>query len=254
MITKRVIPCLDVQNGRVVKNVKFFENHRDAGNPLEQALRYEAQLADELVFYDITATHEGRKLMLDVAGQVAESVMMPLTVGGGISSVEDFRQLLLCGADKISVNSNAVKDPDLIRRASDHFGAQCVVLSIDAKRNPSGKSWNVYISGGRIDTGIDLLEWAVKGQALGAGEIVLNVMDADGTQAGFDLEATKAVAQATDLSLVASGGAGKLEDFYDVLTVGEADAALAASVFHFGTFTVGQVKEYLRSRGVLVRS
>lgn len=254
MITKRVIPCLDVQNGRVVKNVKFFENHRDAGNPLEQALRYEAQQADELVFYDITATHEGRKLMLEVAAQVAESVMMPLTIGGGVSSVEDFRQLLLCGADKISVNSSAVRDPELIRRASDHFGAQCVVLSIDAKCVPNGKSWNVHVGGGRIDTGMDLLEWAEKGQALGAGEIVLNVMDADGTQAGFDLEATKAVARATDLSLVASGGAGKLEDFYDVLTVGEADAALAASVFHFGTLTVGQVKEYLRSRGVLVRA
>jgi imidazole glycerol-phosphate synthase subunit HisF len=253
MITKRIIPCLDVQDGRVVKNVKFFENHRDAGSPLELARAYEAQSADELVFYDITATHQGRKLMLEVASQVAESVMMPLTIGGGVSTVEDFRSLLLTGADKISVNSSAVRDPELIRRASDHFGAQCVVLSIDAKKRSSGIGWTVHVGGGRIDTGLDLLEWVERGQALGAGEIVLNVMDADGTQSGFDLEATKAVAEAVDVSVVASGGAGKLEDFYDVLTIGKADAALAASVFHFGTLTVPQVKAYLRSRGLNVR-
>lgn len=252
MITKRIIPCLDVQNGRVVKNVKFFENHRDAGSPLLLAQDYEAQEADELVFYDITASHEGRKLMLQVASEVAEQLMMPLTIGGGVSTVEDFRRLLLAGADKVSINSSAVKDPDLIRRASDHFGAQCVVLSVDAKKRSAGQ-WNVYIGGGRIDTGIDLLEWVERGQRLGAGEIVLNVMDADGTQAGFDLKATRAVAEAVDVPVVASGGAGKLEDFYDVLTEGKADAALAASVFHFGQLTVPQVKDYLFSRGVAVR-
>ncbi|MBB6098517.1 cyclase [Deinobacterium chartae] len=253
MITKRIIPCLDVQNGRVVKNVRFFENHRDAGDPLALALAYEAQRADELVFYDITATVEGRKLMLDVAASVAERVMMPLTVGGGVSSVEDFRQLLLAGADKVSVNSSAVRDPELLRRASDHFGAQCVVLSIDAKRRPDGSGWNVFVAGGRSDTGLDLIEWATRGQELGAGEIVLNVMDADGTGAGFDLEATRAVSRAVDLPVVASGGAGSLEDFARVLTEGEADAALAASVFHFGTLTVPQVKEYLAERGIAVR-
>ena len=242
----------------MVKNVRFFEDHRDAGDPLALAQLYEQQRADELVFYDITATHEGRKLMLDVAARVAEEVMMPLTVGGGVSSVEEFRALLLAGADKISVNSSAVRDPDLLRRASDHFGAQCVVLSIDAKRRPgnsgnTGGNWNVFVGGGRVDTGLDLLAWAERAQRQGAGEIVLNVMDADGTRAGFDLAATRAVAGAVDLPVVASGGAGKLEDFYDVLTEGGADAALAASVFHFGELSVPDVKGYLKSRGVPVR-
>ncbi len=253
VITKRIIPCLDVQNGRVVKNVKFFENHRDAGNPLLLAQKYEQEQADELVFYDITASHEGRKLMLEVAKDVAESVMMPLTIGGGVNSVEDFRNLLLSGADKISVNSSAIRNPELIRAASDHFGAQCVVLSIDAKRRPDGSGWNVHLNGGRVDTGIDLIEWVHKGQELGAGEIVLNVMDADGTQSGFDLVATRTVKENVDVPVVASGGAGKLEDFYDVLTEGKADAALAASVFHFGMLSVRQVKDYLTSRGISVR-
>ncbi|MFC4637581.1 imidazole glycerol phosphate synthase subunit HisF [Deinococcus hohokamensis] len=257
MLTKRLIPCLDVQNGRVVKNVRFFENHRDAGDPLRLAQAYEAQQADELVFYDITATHEGRALMLDVAAQVAEQVMMPLTVGGGVNAVADFRQLLMAGADKISVNSGAVRRPALIREASDHFGAQCVMLSIDAKRRPGGQGWTVHVGGGRVDTGTDLIEWAVQGQQLGAGELCLNIMDADGTRAGFDLEATRAVAQAVDLPVIASGGAGKLEDFRDVLRGGaeggHADAALAASVFHFGELTVPQVKRYLHSQGVAVR-
>ncbi|MBB5236167.1 imidazole glycerol phosphate synthase subunit HisF [Deinococcus budaensis] len=261
MLTKRIIPCLDVQNGRVVKNVRFFEDHRDAGDPLTLAQAYEAQQADELVFYDITATHEGRHLMLDVAARVAEQVMMPLTVGGGVNAVADFRQLLLAGADKISVNSGAVRRPDLIREASEHFGAQCVVLSIDAKRrpggHPDGAGWTVHVGGGRQDTGLDLLAWAEQGQRLGAGEICLNVMDADGTRAGFDLEATRAVARAVDLPVIASGGAGQLADFRDVLRGGDAgghaDAALAASVFHFGDLTVPQVKAYLKAEGLPVR-
>lgn len=257
MLTKRIIPCLDVQNGRVVKNVRFFEDHRDAGDPLTLARAYEEQQADELVFYDITATHEGRKLMLDVATQVAEAVMMPLTVGGGVNSVADFRQLLLAGADKVSVNSSAVRRPELIREASDHFGAQCVVLSIDAKRRPpgatGGEGWNVFVGGGRIDTGIDLLSWAEEGRRRGAGELCLNIMDADGTRSGFDLSATRQVSEAVSLPVIASGGAGKVQDFYDVLTEGRADAALAATVFHFGELTVGGVKAELKKRGLNVR-
>ncbi len=257
MLSKRIIPCLDVQNGRVVKNVRFFEDHRDAGDPLVLAQAYEEQQADELVFYDITATHEGRSLMLDVAARVAEQVMMPLTIGGGVNALSDFRQLLLAGADKISVNSGAVSRPELIREASDHHGAQCVMLSIDAKRRADGLGWNVYRSGGRVDTGLDLIEWAVRGQALGAGEICLNIMDTDGTKAGFDLEATRTVARSVDIPVIASGGAGKLEDFRDVLLWGEragcADAALAASVFHFRELTVPQVKKYLQSQGIVVR-
>ncbi|BBN94031.1 imidazole glycerol phosphate synthase subunit hisF [Deinococcus grandis] len=256
MLSKRIIPCLDVQNGRVVKNVRFFENHRDAGDPLVLAQAYEAQQADELVFYDITATHEGRSLMLDVAARVAEQVMMPLTVGGGVNHLSDFRQLLLAGADKISVNSGALSRPELIREASDHYGAQCVMLSIDAKRRAGG-GWNVFRAGGRVDTGLDLIEWATRGQALGAGEICLNVMDADGTKGGFALDATRAVARAVDLPVIASGGAGKLQDFRDVLLGGDhggnADAALAASVFHFGELTVPQVKAYLKGEGLPVR-
>ena len=262
VLAKRIIPCLDVQNGRVVKNVRFFENHRDAGDPLLLAQAYEAQQADELVFYDITATHEGRSLMLDVAARVAEQVMMPLTIGGGVNHLPDFRELLGAGADKISVNSGAVKRPELIREASDHHGAQCVMLSIDAKRRPGPdrpgtSSWTVHLSGGRVDTGMDLIEWAVKGQELGAGELCLNIMDADGTRAGFDLEATRAVCRQVDIPVIASGGAGRLEDFRDVLLGGEsgghADAALAASVFHFGELTVPQVKSYLQSEGIAVR-
>jgi cyclase len=257
VLTKRIIPCLDVQNGRVVKNVRFFENHRDAGDPLLLAQAYEAQQADELVFYDITATHEGRSLMLDVAAQVAEQVMMPLTVGGGVNHLSDFRQLLMAGADKISVNSGAVKRPELIREASDHHGAQCVMLSIDAKRRASGQGWTVHVGGGRVDTGLDLIEWAVRGQQLGAGELCLNIMDADGTRAGFALDATRAVSRAVDLPVIASGGAGQLTDFRDVLRGGDeggnADAALAASVFHFGDLTVPQVKAYLQAEGIAVR-
>lgn len=240
-----------------MKNVRFFEDHRDAGDPLALAQAYEAQQADELVFYDITATHEGRSLMLDVAARVAEQVMMPLTIGGGVNALSDFRQLLLAGADKISVNSGAIHNPQLIREASDHHGAQCVMLSIDAKKRPDGRGWNVYRSGGRVDTGLDLLEWVERGQQLGAGEICLNIMDADGTKAGFDLEATRTVSRSVDIPVIASGGAGQLQDFRDVLlggaAGGHADAALAASVFHFGELTVPQVKAYLAAEGVPVR-
>ncbi|MDQ3459089.1 MAG: imidazole glycerol phosphate synthase subunit HisF [Deinococcota bacterium] len=253
MLTKRIIPCLDVQNGRVVKNVKFFENHRDMGDPVELAKLYDAQGADELVFYDITATHEGRKLILEVAARTAEACFMPLTIGGGVRTLKDFRTLLLAGADKVSVNSGAVASPEVVREAADHYGSQAVVFSIDAKRRVGGKGWEVYVSGGRKNTGLDLIAWAVKGQELGAGEIVLNSMDADGTVAGYDLEATRAVARAVDIPVVASGGAGGPQHMLEVLTRGEADAALAASIFHSGEYSVAQVKEALAQGGVHVR-
>jgi imidazole glycerol-phosphate synthase subunit HisF len=253
MLAKRIIPCLDVQNGRVVKNVRFFEDHRDMGDPVLLAERYDEEGADELVFYDITATHEGRKLILDVAAGVAERCFMPLTIGGGVRTLEDFRMLLLAGADKVSINSGAVARPEVVRQAADHFGSQAVVFSIDAKRRAGAVGWEVYVSGGRKNTGIDLIEWAVKGQELGAGEIVLNSMDADGTVSGYDIEATSAVARAVDLPVVASGGAGGPEHMRDVLTLGEADAALAASIFHSGEYTVRQVKEALAKEGVHVR-
>lgn len=251
MLAKRIIPCLDVRDGRVVKGVNFV-NIRDAGDPVELARFYSDQGADEIVFLDITATSGGRATVADVVERTAEQVFVPLTVGGGIRTLEDFRQLLRAGADKISVNSAAVKDPGLISRAAERFGSQCVVLAIDARRRPEG-SYEVVVAGGRTPTGLDAVEWARRGEALGAGEILLTSMDADGTKAGFDLEMTRAVTQAVSIPVIASGGCGSLEHFAQVFAETDCDAALAASLFHFGELTVPQVKEYLRKRKIPVR-
>lgn len=251
MHTKRIIPCLDVKAGRVVKGTNFV-GLRDAGDPVELAATYDIEGADELVFLDITASVEERKAMLDVINKTAGEVFMPLTVGGGISTVDDIRNALRAGADKTSVNSAAVKNPQLIAEGAKLFGSQCIVLAIDARRCGENK-WEVYVHGGRTPTGIDAIEWAKKGVALGAGEILLTSMDADGTKNGYDIPLTKAVSEAVNVPVIASGGAGKLEDFYEVLTEGGADAVLAASVFHYKTFTIQQVKEYLRDRGIEVR-
>jgi cyclase len=250
MITKRIIPCLDVKNGRVVKGTNFV-NLRDAGDPVEAARLYNEQGADELVFLDITASNEERKTIVDVVERTAREVFMPLTVGGGIRSVEDFRTILLAGADKVAVNSAAVKDKYLLSRAADKFGNQCVVIAIDAKKTESG--FHVYINGGRIDTGIDAIEWAMEAEKLGAGEILLTSMDADGTKAGFDTELTRAVTDAVSIPVIASGGGGALSHFRDVFTLANADAALAASLFHYKELTVGQVKDYLAENGIPVR-
>lgn len=251
MLAKRIIPCLDVRDGRVVKGVNFV-NIRDAGDPVELARFYSDQGADEIVFLDITATSDGRATVADVVERTAEQVFVPLTVGGGIRTLEDFRQLLRAGADKISVKSAAVKDPGLISRAAERFGSQCVVLAIDARRRPEG-SYEVVVAGGRTPTGLDAVEWARRGEALGAGEILLTSMDADGTKAGFDLEMTRAVTQAVSIPVIASGGCGSLEHFAQVFAETDCDAALAASLFHFGELTVPQVKEYLRKRKIPVR-
>ena len=251
MHTKRIIPCLDVKAGRVVKGTNFV-GLRDAGDPVELAATYDLEGADELVFLDITASVEERKAMLDVINKTAGEVFMPLTVGGGISTVDDIRNALRAGADKTSVNSAAVKNPQLIAEGAKLFGSQCIVLAIDARRCGENK-WEVYVHGGRTPTGIDAIEWAKQGVALGAGEILLTSMDADGTKNGYDIPLTKAVSEAVNVPVIASGGAGKLEDFYEVLTEGGADAVLAASVFHYKTFTIQQVKEYLRDRGIEVR-
>ena len=251
MLAKRIIPCLDVRDGRVVKGVNFV-NIRDAGDPVELARFYSDQGADEIVFLDITATSDGRATVADVVERTAEQVFVTLTVGGGIRTLEDFRQLLRAGADKISVNSAAVKDPGLISRAAERFGSQCVVLAIDARRRPEG-SYEVVVAGGRTPTGLDAVEWARRGEALGAGEILLTSMDADGTKAGFDLEMTRAVTQAVSIPVIASGGCGSLEHFAQVFAETDCDAALAASLFHFGELTVPQVKEYLRKRKIPVR-
>ena len=251
MLAKRIIPCLDVRDGRVVKGVNCV-NIRDAGDPVELARFYSDQGADEIVFLDITATSDGRATVADVVERTAEQVFVPLTVGGGIRTLEDFRQLLRAGADKISVNSAAVKDPGLISRAAERFGSQCVVLAIDARRRPEG-SYEVVVAGGRTPTGLDAVEWARRGEALGAGEILLTSMDADGTKAGFDLEMTRAVTQAVSIPVIASGGCGSLEHFAQVFAETDCDAALAASLFHFGELTVPQVKEYLRKRKIPVR-
>ena len=251
MLAKRIIPCLDVTDGRVVKGVHFV-NLRDAGDPVELAERYNEQSADELVFLDITASSDHRDTMVDVVARTARKVFIPLTVGGGIRSVADGRRILMAGADKVSVNTAAVRRPELISELSEEFGSQAVVLAIDARRRPAG-GWNVYTHGGRNDEGIDAIEWAARGEALGAGEILLTSMDTDGVQTGFDCELTRNVSRATRIPVIASGGAGRPEHFLQVLTEGEADAALAASIFHYGTYTVSDLKQYLATHGITVR-
>jgi cyclase len=250
MLAKRIIPCLDIKDGRVVKGVNFI-NLRDAGDPVEQARIYDDQGADELVFLDISATHEGRKTTLELVGRVAETVFMPLTVGGGIREVEDMRNLLLAGADKVSVNSAAVKRPELLSEGAARFGAQCIVLAIDVRRQESG--WRVYVDGGRVPTAIDAVEWALRGVELGAGEILLTSMDADGTLAGYDLELTRKIAEAVSVPVIASGGAGTPSHFAEVLTEGKADAALAASLFHDGKLKIPDLKRDLQKWNVPVR-
>ena len=252
MFTKRIIPCLDVKNGRVVKGVNFVDL-KDAGDPVEIGAAYGKAGADELVFLDITASSDNRGTVVEMVRRVAETVFIPFTVGGGIRTVEDFRMLLREGADKISVNSAAIMDPELISRAADKFGSQCVVVAIDAKRRPDGSGWNIYKNGGRVDMGIDALEWAGKAEKLGAGEILLTSMDCDGTKNGYDIALTSAVAQAVSIPVIASGGAGKKEDFYEALTTGKADAVLAASLFHYKELEIRKLKEYLAGRGVSVR-
>ena len=257
MLAKRVVPCLDVKDGRVVKGVRFVDL-RDAGDPVEAALAYDAQGADELVFLDITASHEARDIMLDVVRRTAEGIYMPLTVGGGIRSVDDVRRLLRAGADKISLNTAALERPTVIREAVERFGSQCIVVAIDARREPGRPEepprWGVYTHGGRRPAGRDAIEWAGEAVALGAGEILLTSMDRDGTKDGYDLELTRAVSQSVSVPVIASGGAGSLEHLYEGLVEGCADAALAASIFHFGTHTIAEAKAYLRGRGVEVRS
>jgi len=257
VLAKRVIPCLDVKDGRVVKGVRFVDL-RDAGDPVEAALAYDAQGADELVFLDITASHEARDIMLDVVRRTAEGIYMPLTVGGGIRSVDDVRRLLRAGADKVSLNTAALERPAVIREAVERFGSQCIVVAIDARREPGRHDepprWGVYTHGGRRPAGRDALEWVREAVALGAGEILLTSMDRDGTKDGYDLELTRAVSQSVSVPVIASGGAGSLEHLYEGLVEGCADAALAASIFHFGTHTIAEAKAYLRRRGVEVRS
>ncbi len=272
MLASRVIPCLDVNRGRVVKGTNFL-NLRDAGDPVEVAARYEAEGADELVFLDITASHEGRDIMLDVVRRTAEQVFMPLTVGGGIRTIEDIRALLNAGSDKVSINSAACKDPQFVAEAAKRFGSQCIVVNIDPKRIKKGKQpesnaldeiqnptsntqnelWEVHINGGRVPTGLEAVSWAKKVEELGAGEIVLTSMDCDGTKDGYDLEITRAVSEAVQIPVVASGGAGKPEHLADAILLGKASAALAASIFHFGEFTIRQTKEVMAKRGIAVR-
>ena len=251
MHTKRIVPCLDVHNGRVVKGVNFVDL-KDAGDPVEIGKAYDKAGADELVFLDITASSDARSTVVDMVRRVAETVFIPFTVGGGIRTVEDFKALLREGADKISINSSAINTPELISEAADKFGSQCVVVAIDAKRREDG-GWNIYKNGGRIDVGIDAVEWAARVEKLGAGEILLTSMDCDGTKAGYDLELTRAIAETVNIPVIASGGAGTKEHFYEALTEGKADAALAASLFHYKELEIRQVKEYLRDKGVPVR-
>lgn len=252
MFTKRIIPCLDVHNGRVVKGVNFV-NLRDAGDPVEIAKAYDQAGADEVVFLDITASSDARNTVVDMVRKVAENVFIPFTVGGGIRTVDDFKMLLREGADKISVNSAAIMRPELLSEAADKFGSQCVVLAIDAKKRADGSGWNVYKNGGRVDMGMDAVEWAIEAERRGAGEILLTSMDCDGTKAGFDLELTRTIAENVGIPVIASGGAGKLEHFHEALTEGKADAALAASLFHYKELEIREVKQYLRERGVSVR-
>ena len=251
MYTKRIIPCLDVKNGRVVKGTNFV-GLRDAGDPVELAQKYDEERCDELVLLDITASNEQRDTIVQVARDCASKVFIPFTIGGGIRTPEDMRKMLKAGADKTSVNTAAVKNPDIIRQGAEIFGSQCVVLAVDARKTGENQ-WEVYVNGGRTPTGIDVIDWVRGGTSLGAGEILLTSMDADGTKDGYDIPLTRAVSEAVNVPVIASGGAGKLEHFYDVLTVGKADAVLAASVFHYGQFTIRQVKEYLKSRGIEMR-
>lgn len=252
MFTKRIIPCLDVHNGRVVKGVNFV-NLRDAGDPVEIAVAYDKAGADEVVFLDITASSDARNTVVDMVRRVAENVFIPFTVGGGIRTVDDFKVLLREGADKISINSSAINRPELISEAADKFGSQCVVVAIDAKKRADGSGWNIYKNGGRVDVGIDAVEWAEKVCRMGAGEILLTSMDCDGTKAGYDIELTRAIAEAVSVPVIASGGAGTMEHFYEALTDGKADAALAASLFHYKELEIREVKEYLREKGLSVR-
>ena len=252
MFTKRIIPCLDVNNGRVVKGVNFV-NLRDAGDPVEIAAAYDKAGADELVFLDITASSDNRRTVVDMVRNVAETVFIPFTVGGGIRTVEDFRMLLREGADKISINSSAIDNPRLISDSADKFGRQCVVVAIDARRRADGKGWNIYKHGGRVDVGIDALEWAMEADRLGAGEILLTSMDCDGTRNGYDNELTSLIASHVSVPVIASGGAGNKEHFYDALTKGGADAVLAASLFHYKELEIRDLKEYLSERGIAVR-
>lgn len=252
MHTKRIIPCLDVHNGRVVKGVNFV-NLQDAGDPVQIAEAYDKAGADELVFLDITASSDARKTVVEMVRGVAEKVFIPFTVGGGIRTVEDFKVLLREGADKISINSSAINNPELISRAADKFGSQCVVVAIDAKKRADGSGWNIYKNGGRIDMGIDAAEWAVEAEKLGAGEILLTSMDCDGTKAGYDIPLTRLISENVSIPVIASGGAGTKEHFYDALTEGKSDAALAASLFHFRELEIKEVKQYLQDRNVSVR-
>lgn len=252
MYTKRIIPCLDVTGGRVVKGINFV-NLKDAGDPVEIAKAYDEAGADELVFLDITASSDARNIVIDMVRRVAETVFIPFTVGGGIRTVDDFRAILREGADKVSVNSAAINSPELIREAADKFGSQCVVVAIDARRREDGSGWNVYKNGGRIDVGLDAVEWAVKAEEMGAGEILLTSMDCDGTKAGYDIELTSRISEKVSIPVIASGGAGTKEHFYDVLTAGKADAALAASLFHYKELEIMDLKQYLQKRDVCVR-
>lgn len=252
MLTKRIIPCLDVNKGRVVKGINFVDL-RDAGDPVEVGAAYSKAGADELVFLDITASNEARATVADMVREVAKKVFIPFTVGGGIRTVDDVRAILREGADKVAVNSAAIDRPELIAEAADKFGSQCVVVAIDAKKREDGSGWNIYKHGGRIDTGIDAVEWAQTAVSLGAGEILLTSMDCDGTKAGYDIELTKAVAEVVSVPVIASGGAGTMEHFYDALTIGKADAVLAASLFHYKEMEIMDLKRYLRDRDVPVR-
>ena len=252
MHTIRVIPCLDVNNGRVVKGVNFV-NLRDAGDPVECAVAYDRAGADEVVFLDITASCDGRDTVVDMVREVAKKLFIPFTVGGGIRSVDDFREILREGADKVAVNSAAIKRPELIREAAEKFGSQCVVVAIDAKRRESNDGWNIYLNGGRVDTGIDALQWAKQAESLGVGEILLTSMDCDGTKAGFDVELTRTIADAVNIPVIASGGAGTLDHFVEAVKNGHADAVLAASLFHFKELEIKEVKQYMRDNGIDVR-
>ncbi|ADK14241.1 MULTISPECIES: imidazole glycerol phosphate synthase subunit HisF [Clostridium] len=252
MLTKRIVPCLDVNMGKVVKGINFVDL-QDVGDPVEIAEHYNRQGADEIVFLDITATHEKRKTIINLVERTAEKVFIPLTVGGGISQIDDFKNILRAGADKISINSSAIRNPNLIYEAADKFGSQCVVVAVDAKKRDSGDGWDVFVEGGRKNTGIDALKWIKKAESLGAGEILLTSMDADGTKNGYDIELTRTVTNLVNIPVIASGGCGSLNDFYDVFNDAGADAALAASLFHYGELTVGEVKQYLKTKDIPVR-